>query len=83
MSERIVRIGTAVVLGGLYAGLLGYSVMGSGQPATDADQQTARQTPRRTMVPPRVMYHDNDVDVYSRRSVRSSGQRGGGLRGGK
>ncbi|PQJ36063.1 hypothetical protein BSZ35_16935 [Salinibacter sp. 10B] len=78
MSERVVRIAVAVVLGGLYVGLLGYSVMGARQPATEAEQQTRRGT-----VPPRVMYHDDDVDVYSRRSVRSSGQRGGGLRGGK
>jgi hypothetical protein len=79
MSEQTVRIAAAVLLGGLYVGLLGYSVTGSGRPEADVDeQQTARGT-----VPPRVMYHDNDVDVYSRRSVRSSGQRGGGIRGGK
>jgi hypothetical protein len=80
MSERAIRIATAVVLVGVYAGLLSYSVLWAGEPTTDTDQQ---QTARRTTVPPRVMHHDNDVDVYSRRSVRSSGQRGGGLRGGK
>ncbi len=71
---RTVTIAGAVLL---YAGLLGYSVLGFGgeqQAETDTDRQTR---------PPRVLHHDDDVDVYARRSVRSGSQRGGGIRGGK
>lgn len=77
MSDQSIRRIIALVLGGAYVGLLGYSVFGytSQAPRTGEDRTQTR--------PPRVMYHDDDVNVYSRRSVRSSNRRGGGLRGGK
>ena len=78
MSDQLVRWGTAIGLGVVYVGLVGYSVFGYNPNRTVDGRQGVNQT-----LPPRVMYHDNDVDVYSRRNVRSSGQRGGGLRGGK
>jgi hypothetical protein len=77
MSDSTFRysvIGAAAVL---YAGLVGYSVLGFGGGATGVQDGT------RATVPPRVMYHDSDIDVYGRRSVRTSGPRGGGIRGGK
>lgn len=79
MSDRTIRIATIVVLGGLYVGLLGYSVLGyGGQPDSQSGASEATRT-----VPPRVVHHDSDVDVYGSRSVRSGTQRGGGVRGGK
>lgn len=77
MTDRTVRLVVAIGLGACYVGLLGYSVFGYSGPTPDEEMDADRT------IPPRVMYHDDDVDVYSRRSVRSSGQRGGGLRGGK
>jgi len=73
---RMSAIGGAVLL---YAGLLGYSVLGFGsqQPA-DPTSSSAQK-----MRSPRVLHHDDDVDVYQRRSVRAGTQRGGGIRGGK
>jgi len=77
MNDRHIRWIVAIVLGGVYAGLLGYSVLGySDGSAPDANEEQQTR-------PPRVLYHDNDVDVYQRRTVRSNNQRGGGLRGGK
>jgi hypothetical protein len=79
MSDQVFRTVLSVAAGLAFVGLFGYSVFGhrglpfTGQ-ATSASQQTR---------PPRVMYYDDDVDVYSRRSVRSPGVRGGGIRGGK
>ena len=61
----------------LYAGLLGYSVFGFGGSET-TEKSSVQQTR-----PPRVLYHDDDVDVYQRRNVRAGTQRGGGIRGGK
>ncbi len=79
MTDQRIRQIVALVLGGVYVGLLGYSVFGySGSDAADPEDEEQTQTR-----PPRVLYHDDDVDVYQRRSVRSNNQRGGGLRGGK
>lgn len=79
MTDQRIRQIVALVLGGVYVGLLGYSVFGySGSDTADPNEEQTQQTR-----PPRVLYHDNDVDVYQRRSVRSNNQRGGGLRGGK
>jgi len=79
MNDRTIRIATIVVLGGLYVGLLGYSVLGYGEESgSESEASETTQT-----VPPRVVYHDNDVDVYESRSVRAGTQRGGGVRGGK
>lgn len=80
MSEQSVRVGALVVLGGLYVGLLGYSVFGGSSP--EPHQKASSSSAMRT-VPPRVLYHDDDVDVYGTRSVRSGNQRGGGVRAGK
>lgn len=78
MTDQRIRQIVALVLGGIYVGLLGYSVLGySGSDAPDPDEERTQTRP------PRVLYHDDDVDVYQRRSVRSNNQRGGGLRGGK
>jgi hypothetical protein len=61
----------------LYLGLLGYSMFGS----------VLGGTPSRTgttgVRAPRVVDYDDGVQVYQRRSVRSMGQRGGGIRAGK
>jgi hypothetical protein len=79
MDDRTFR--TSVIAGAvvLYAALFGVSVMGFGSGQSDgATSSSDRQTR-----PPRVLYHDDDVDVYSRRSVRAGSQRGGGIRGGK
>ncbi len=72
---KISVIGAAALL---YLGTLGYSLFGYGGGPAESETEKAGG-----MVAPMVMYHDSDVDVYSRRSVRSSGARGGGIRGGK
>lgn len=77
MTERTVRIVAAIMLGLAYVGLFGYSVSGHGEPQADRDDRSSG------VRPPMVMYHDSGVSVYERRSVRSSDQRGGGIRGGK
>lgn len=61
----------------LYLGLLGYSVFGS---TVGGASSRAGTTGVRA---PRVVDYDDGVQVYGRRSVRSMGQRGGGIRGGK
>ena len=63
----------------LYAALFGYSLFGFGG---GSPSDSTASSPDQTR-PPRVMYHDDDVNVYSRRSVRGGSQRGGGIRGGK
>jgi len=77
MDDSTFRIGAIVVAALLYGGTFGYSVLGFGGASLMGESDEARP------VPPRVMYADDDVDVYSTRSVRSSGTRGGGIRGGK
>lgn len=77
MSERTFRIVSAIVLGLAYVGLFGYSVSGHEERQSDRDDRASR------VRPPMVIYHDSGVNVYKRRSVRSSNQRGGGIRGGK
>jgi hypothetical protein len=72
---RVTTIAGAVVL---FLGLLGYSVLGFGRGQKAASKRAATQTR-----PPRVLHHDDDVDVYSRRNVRTGTQRGGGIRAGK
>jgi len=78
MDEQTFRVSTVVGAVLLYAGLLGYSVFGVGDGQEESGSSSAQQTR-----PPRVMHHDDDVDVYPRRSVRAGSQRGGGIRGGK
>lgn len=77
MNERVFRIGTILGLGVLYVALLGYSLFG-GDDRSQQAQASTEQT-----VPPRVIHHDSDVDVYESRTVRSSNRRGGGMRAGK
>jgi flagellar basal body-associated protein FliL len=77
MDDRAFRVSLIVGAVLLYAGLFGYSLFGFGGQGTTGDNATQQTRP------PRVLYHDDDVDVYARRSVRAGTQRGGGIRGGK
>ncbi|PSQ97906.1 MAG: hypothetical protein BRD55_00430 [Bacteroidetes bacterium SW_9_63_38] len=74
MDDSTFRIGAIVVAVLLYGGTFGYSMLG-GMSLWGASDDVRPV--------PRVTYHDDDVDVYATRSVRSSGTRGGGIRGGK
>ncbi len=78
MDEQTFRVTTIVGAVVLYVGLLGYSVLGAGHGQTTASDRSSVQ-----QRPPRVLYHDDDVDVYGRRGVRAGTQRGGGIRAGK
>lgn len=78
MDEQTFRMTTIAGAVVLFLGLLGYSVLGYGRGQETVSGRSATQTR-----PPRVLYHDDDVDVYPRRSVRSGTQRGGGIRAGK
>jgi len=73
------RLQMISLIGGgiLYLGLLGYSVFGSTLGGSSSRAGTAG------VRAPRVVDYDDGVQVYGRRSVRSMGQRGGGIRGGK
>lgn len=77
MEDSTFRIGAIVVAALLYGGTFGYSVLGFGGSSLMGESDDARP------VPPQVTYHDDDVDVYGHRSVRTSSTRGGGIRGGK
>lgn len=85
MSDRTFRISLLVGAGLLYLGLFGYSVFSyTGMPFQDrAQTASSSQSSQTRMRAPMVMYYSSGVQVYSRRSVRSMGQRGGGIRGGK
>lgn len=77
MDDSTFRIGVIVVAALLYGGTFGYSMLGFGGSSLMGASDEGRP------IPPQVTYHDDDVDIYSTRSVRSSGTRGGGIRGGK
>lgn len=77
MDEQTFRVRILAAAALLYAGLFGYSVLGFGE---DVDEPGVTSEQTRA---PRVLYHDRGVQVYPRRSVRSSDRRGGGMRGGK
>lgn len=78
MNARTIRIVAAIGLGVVYVGLLGYSVLGySGERMPEEDAEAMRRHA------PRVLHTGHGVHVYQRRNIRSSSQRGGGLRGGK
>lgn len=79
MTDQLVKKIAAIGLGAVYVGLLGYSVLGYSGDQVPEDDESERVRTRA----PRVLYHSHGVNVYERRSVRSNGQRGGGLRGGK
>lgn len=82
MSDRTFRIGLLVAAGILYVGVFGYSVFSyTGVPFQDRERDPESSQTR--MRAPMVMYYGSGVRVYDRRSVRSIGQRGGGIRGGK
>ena len=77
MTDQTFRIGALAGTALIYLGLLGFSVFASGSPRAEDSRRVQRTRP------PSVLYHDDDVDVYQRRNVRSGTQRGGGIRGGK
>lgn len=78
MDEQTFRVTTIAGAVVLYVGLLGYSVFGFGGGQEAVSERSSVQ-----QRPPRVLYHDDDVDVYGRRGVRAGTQRGGGIRAGK
>lgn len=91
MTDRTYRISLIVVAGLLYLGVFGYSVFSyTGTPFQDQaqgtqtrDTESETRTSRTRTRAPMIMYYGSGVRVYERRSVRSVGQRGGGIRGGK
>ena len=81
MSDRTYRISLLVGAGLLFLGVFGYSVFSyTGNPLRDREADRASE---RRVRAPMVMFYSSGVRPYSRRSVRSAGQRGGGIRGGK
>lgn len=77
MDEQTFRVSVIAAAALLYTGLFGYSILGF---EDDVDEVGVASEQTRA---PRVLHHDRGVHVYQRRSVRSSGRRGGGMRGGK
>lgn len=77
MNGQKFRMSAIAGAGLLYLSLLGYSVFGTGGQTTEARVEGEQ------VRAPRVVHHDQGVNVYQRRSARSVDRRGGGLQGGK